>query len=217
MSRVALLLLTAFLLFAYTEPTRAQPLRAGEAFYLKFGQGASDLSGNAGTGTGLGDLVDSKKFSGDDPQYAFSLEMGYRFSGFSSLGVGYQLGSYYHPAREGRRAGSEYVHTVQLLARRKFGSRGWRVVPYVDVGLNASAGVERISVGPSLGVGLSVAVDRRMSIFLESRLNVMFPNQTTNTNGSFGPRWIYSTILSEAAPFDVVSSLPALGVEIDLR
>lgn len=217
-------LLVVFLPFLASNPAGAQPTQTAEAFYLKFGQGASDLSGNAGMETGISDFFDPEKFNSDDLQYVFALEMGYRLSASSSFGVGYQLGSYYHPDGAGLRAGSERLHTIQVLARYKLGARSWRVTPYLDLGANVSSGVEKIGGGPSIGAGFSIVVDNRMSIFLESRLNFSIPSQTADTEDDFGPqwmpfgpRWIYSSLLSEGAPFNVLSSLPALGVEIDLR
>ncbi len=209
--------LVAFLPFLVVGAAEGQPTRTAEVFYLKFGQGASDLSGDAGTETGIRDLVDSQKFAGDGLQYAFALEVGYKFSRSSSLGIGYQLGSYYHPDDEGLEAGNRYLHTFQILARHKLGARRWRVVPYVDIGVNASSGIEKIGVGPTAGIGLSVAVDNRMSIFLESRLNISFPNQTADTDLSASPTRGVSPLFSEKVPFDVLSTLPSLGVEIDLR
>jgi hypothetical protein len=211
------LFLAVFLPLLATGPAAAQPGHAAEVFYLKFGQGASDLSGDAGAGSGIRDVVDLGRPSGDNLQYAFALEVGYRFSKSSSLGIGYQLGSYYRPAAGEMGAGSERRHTLHVLARRKVGVQRWRVVPYFDLGVNVSSGIKRFGVGPSAGAGLSVAVDNQMSIFLESRLNFVFPNQTADTDGLSWPRWLYSAFLSEDIPFDVLSSLPALGVEIDLH
>lgn len=218
MSRsVSIILATMFLSLLAAGPVQAQLAGGQNALYVRFGQGASDLSGNGGTGTGFSDFTDPEKFSDDDLQYAFSLEVGYHFSSSSSLGIGYQLGSYYHRAGAERVAGSSRRHTLQLLARNRPGAPGWIVTPYFDIGINVSSGARRIGVGPSIGAGLNVAVDNQMAIFLESRLNFVFPNQTAETAAVSGPTWIYSRLRSGNVPFDILSSLPTLGVKFDLR
>lgn len=209
MSRLSLFLgfLIALLPFLVTQPVKAQAQQAGTTppIYVKFAQGTSDFSGNAGAGRGFGDLFDANKFSdSEDFQYAVTMELGYRFSPSLSLGLGYQLGTYYFNDL-GRLGGeSETLNTVQLLGRYKLGARNWPVAPYIDLGVNLSEGVKHVGFGPSMGGGLDIAIDNRFSLFIESRLNLTFPDEALDT------------FAAGQVPFDIVTIMPAIGTEIDL-
>jgi len=182
MSRVLPLLFALVLPVLGTQQATAQPTRLGDTFYLRFGQGTSDLSGATGGGSRSGRLWDPEKVNGENVQYAFILESGYRFSPSLSFGVGYQFSSYYHEAGFSRRGvGNESLHTIQVLTRYKMGGRRWLVSPYIDLGANVSVGTERLAGGPTLGGGLSVTVDNQLSFFVESRYNLAYPNQTSDT------------------------------------
>lgn len=218
MFHVPRLLLLVLLPLLVVQSASAQPTRTADTFYLRFGQGASDRSGAAGTRTRLGDLWNAERLNGENLQYAFILEGGYRFSPSLSFGVGYQLGSYLHEADVSRRrGGSESLHTVQVLARYKIGARSWVVSPYVDVGINASSGLGRVGVGPTVGGGLSVAVDNQLTLFLESRFNLAYPNQTNDVDFPFSVNGAVAAVEEKTTPFDVLAVLPALGLEFELR
>lgn len=206
MLRFVFLVCLATLLPAFgAQSAQGQQASSSPPLYLKFGQGASDFSGNAGAGRDFGDFFDSAKFSeSSDFQYAFTSELGYRFTPSLSLGIGYQLGTYYF-TKLGRIGGkSETLHTVQVLGRYKLGAGRWPVAPYLDLGINVSSGLEHAGFGPTMGGGLAVAIDDRFSLFVESRLNLTFPDEAADTFGA------------GSVPFDVLGIIPAVGTEIDL-
>lgn len=218
MCRLLPLLVIVTLPVLGAQPTSAQPTRTADTFYLRFGQGTSDRSGAAGTRTRLGDLWDAEKLDGDNLRYAFVLETGYRFSPSLSFGVGYQLGSYFHDGDLNRRGvGSESLHSVQMLARYKVGARDWVVSPYLDLGVNASTGLGRVGLGPTVGGGLSVAVDNQLTLFLESRFNLAYPNQTNEVDFPFSIRGAVAAVKEKTVPVDVLAALPAIGLEFELR
>ncbi len=162
-----LFLLPVLFVLLVARGTQAQPTRTTDLLYLRFGQGASEFAGNVGTGatptavSGAGALTKT--------QYAPSVELGYRFSSALSLGLGYQIGTNLSGIE------SETMQAVELLARYKGGARDWIVAPYLDLGINASTGRDRLRYGPSVGGGLDITVDRRLSFFAESRLHFAVP------------------------------------------
>lgn len=202
MSRCVPLLLFAGLLPALVAgPVQAQSPRSPNLFYLKFGQGISDVVGDERGRLGVSEVYDREKFAEtDNVPYALVAELGYRFSPSLSFGLGYQFGSYYV-----RDVGHESLHTVQLLGRYKMGARAWSVAPYLDVGISASTGRRRVGYGPSLGVGLDVAVNDQVSFFLESRSNLVFSETSVDPDES------------GSVPFDILNVTPAIGADIALR
>ena len=210
-------------------PANAQPVRASDTFYLKFGAGLSDFAGDAsgpdfgsnpnapdvpGPINGLRDLFDTEKFSDGGPfPYALSGEVGYHFSPSASVGLGYQFGQY--PFVHGRPltvrddfpgAGGDLGtirHTVQLLGRYMVKAEAWTLSPYFDTGLNLSFGGRNTAVGPLAGIGLDVSVSGRTSLFLESRINITFSDEAIDgVEGGGLP--------------DALSALPSLGLRVCL-
>ena len=194
----------------------AQPFRAGNTFYLKFGAGLSDYAGgNSGTleldnTTDLAEFFDTRKFTdGEVFPYALSGEIGYHFSPALGIGLGYQFGQY--PFASGvpfttneniiGRGGDlgTVRHTIQLLGRYMFGAKGWLLSPYLDAGINASFGGFSTGVGPLVGAGLDLSLTSRTSLFLESRVNVTFDDEATDG-------------IDGGDPFDALSALPSLGL-----
>ncbi len=204
MSKITPLFFLAVLLpFLVADPARAQSSRA-EAFYVKVGQGVSDYAGSGGGGEGFADFFDSRKFTDDDRQYAFVFEAGYRFSPSLSLGLGYQLGTYYFIDIGPIDQGSKTFQTIQMFGRYKLGARDWTVSPYADLGVNVTPGLEGTGFGPSIGGGLDITVDNQLSLFIESRLNLLFPDEALEGLGG-------------GIPFDVLTVFPAIGAEFTLR
>lgn len=218
MFRYALVLIVPTLLPVLTaSPAQAQTASEGEVVYLRFGQGTSDFAGAANGGAGFGDFSDSERFTGDEPPYAFVLEFGYRFSPSLSVGMGYQLGSYYHTEVGGLDAGSRILQTVQLLGRYKPGAQRWIVTPYLDLGVNVSSGIDGMGLGPSVGGGLSVTIDEQLAFFVESRLNLTFPDESAESGLLFDRQGIIPSISRGEVPIDVLTVLPAVGFEFELR
>ena len=202
----------------------AQPVRAGDTFYLKVGAGLSDFAGdtsgpdfgaNRGPNTpepitGLGDLFDTSKFTDGGPfPYVLSGEVGYHLTPGAAVGLGYQFGQY--PFAHGRPltvqdnlpgGGGDLGttrHTVQLMGRYLFRAETWTVSPYLDTGLNATFGGRTAALGPFAGAGLDVSVSGRTSVFLETRFNVTLGDEATDGVNNGGQP-------------DLLSALPSLGV-----
>ena len=198
-------------------PVEAQPFRAGNTFYVKFGGGLSDYAGgNNGTleldnTTELEEFFDTRKFTdGEVFPYMLAGEVGYQFSPAWGIGLGYQFGQY--PFVSGvpftttdgliGRGGDLGTarHTIQLLGRYMIGAKGWIVSPYLDTGVNASFGGLSPGVGPLIGGGLDVSLSGRMSLFLEGRVNITFDDEATDG-------------IDGGDPFDALSALPSIGVK----
>jgi outer membrane protein OmpA-like peptidoglycan-associated protein len=198
-------------------PVEAQPFRAGNTFYVKFGGGLSDYAGgNNGTleldnTTELEEFFDTRKFTdGEVFPYMLAGEVGYQFSPAWSLGLGYQFGQY--PFVSGvpftttdgliGRGGDLGTarHTIQLLGRYMVGAKGWIVSPYLDTGVNASFGGLSPGIGPLIGAGLDVSLSGRTSLFLEGRVNITFDDEATDG-------------IDGGDPFDALSALPSIGVK----
>ena len=210
-------------------PAEAQPVRAGDTFYVKFGAGLSDYAGdNSGpdfgenTGpntpapiTGLGDFFDRRKFTEGGPfPYVLTGEIGYQFTPGFGVGLGYQFGQY--PFTSGvpfttdpdlTGTGGDLGtmrQTVQLLGRYMFGAKEWTVSPYLDTGLNVSFGGYKAGVGALGGLGLDVSLNDRTSLFLETRVNVAFDDKVVDG-------------LSVGGESDALSALPSLGLRHTFR
>lgn len=192
--------LVPLLFFCALWSGHAQSLRLGDAYYLKLGRGLTDFAGDAGARAGVADLYDVEKFVDSDRlQYVLSSELGYQFTAGFSTALGYQYGTYYFIRGQQRE-----LHTVQLLGRYGLGGRSWRVSPYVDIGVNATKGLQRIGLGPTMGGGLDIVVNDRISLTLESRVNLTFPDHAVDGHGG------------EGIPFDVLSQLPSFGAKLTL-
>lgn len=217
--RTILFLSLAFLAGAIgtTSSAEAQPFRADDTFYLKFGAGLSDYAGGNDGEVGFEEdapdileFFDTEKFDEGPFPYALSGEFGYQFSPNLGIGLGYQFGQY--PFASGRpftvredlpgKGGDlgTIRHTVQLLGRYSVGAKEWIVSPYVDTGLNVSFGGYTTAVGPLAGIGVDVSLSGRTSLFLETRVNATFDDEATD--GIEGDR-----------PFDALSALPSLGLK----
>ncbi len=198
-------------------PARAQPLRSGDTFYLEFGAGLSDLAGDddasptPDTNGLVGDFFDVKKFrDGGAFPYVFATEVGYRVLPEVEVGLGYQFGRYPFASGlplttrnglpgEGGDLGTAR-HTIQLVGRYMHRAERWVASPYVHMGVSGTFGGYQTALGPLAGLGVSVAVADRMSLFFETRLNFTFPDRAVNG-------------IEGGEPFDVVSALPLIGVK----
>lgn len=97
-------------------------------------------------------------------------ELGFQFTPSLSLGAGYQFGRYpkFDPD-------PGELHLVQgwlrytVLPRRTF-------THYMQVGGHVTLGGKEIASGLGLGIGLDYRVSRRVSTFIESNFNFIFPD-----------------------------------------
>lgn len=147
-------------------PAEAQNKRADDTFYLKFGAGLSDYSGDfAGPFEGFSD--------GDGFPYMWLGEVGYQTSSSFAIGAMYQAGRY--PLSSNNAQGSDPDRlSAALLGRYTFGADSWTVAPYLDGGANLSFGGNSTGVGPSAGLGLDIALNDWASFYVESRTHLTF-------------------------------------------
>ena len=161
------LLLAFFVgLAATASPAQAQTKRAGDTFYLKFGAGFSDYTGDfADPFEGFSD--------GDGFPFGWVGEVGYQTSPSFAVGLAYQAGRY--PLVNNDAPGTDPDRlSGQLLGRYTFGAEGWTVSPYIDAGANlsfASRSFDDTGGGPTVGAGLDIVLNDWASFYVESRAN----------------------------------------------
>ena len=161
------LLLAFFVgLAATASPAQAQTKRAGDTFYLKFGAGFSDYTGDfADPFEGFSD--------GDGFPFGWVGEVGYQTSPSFAVGLAYQAGRY--PLVNNDAPGTDPDRlSGQLLGRYTFGAESWTVSPYIDAGANlsfASRSFDDTGGGPTVGAGLDIVLNDWASFYVESRAN----------------------------------------------
>lgn len=164
------LLLALFVgLAATASPAQAQNKRAGDTFYLKFGAGFSDYTGDfADPFEGFSD--------GDGFPYGWVGEVGYQTSPAFAIGLGFQAGRY-PLVNNGVSDANPHRLSGQLLGRYTFGAESWTVAPYVDAGANlsfASRSFDDTGGGPTFGVGIDIPVSDWASFYAEARSNLTY-------------------------------------------
>lgn len=160
-------------------PLQAQPWRAGGTFYGKVGAGIAEYTGDAspsGTPYAMGHF-------GEDTGLPYVLrgELGYQFIPQLAVGVGVETGNFPFTDPEGRLSTTRTA--VQLLGRYTLGAERWRYAPYVDVGRVLTFGGVRGGHGMSVGLGVDVALTRQLSVNVETRRNVLWPDNATDDLG----------------------------------
>lgn len=179
MTRLFSLLLGLLLAFGGTVPAHGQPLRAGETFYGKVGVGISEYTGEYSPSSvpyGLGHFGE-----GGFP-YVVRGEFGYQVLPELAVGVGVETGQYPFTSQSERLEDTRRS-AVQLLARYTHRPKTWRAAPYVDLGRVLTFGGVRGGHGLSVGLGVDVALTRRMSLNVEARSNTLWPDNATDGQG----------------------------------
>lgn len=93
-----------------------------------------------------------------------------------------------------------------MLGRYTFGAEAWRVAPYLDGGaaitFGGNPGTE--GYGPAVGGGINVKLNSIASLYVESRFNLVFPDDAVDG--------------ADPAPdrFDVVGQLVGIGLRVNL-
>ena len=196
-------LLTVLFLLLIGSVGSAQPAEAQSSSYLRGSIGLSDYSGDAGGDLGIADFFDDDKFAQESFPVLLSIEAGRRLSSSRSLALGYQLGQYPFASGSADKLGT-VRHTLYIVGRSRLGGPTWLVTPYLDAGLNLAVGGANAGAGPSIGGGLAVSLSPRIAAYLETRLHAVFGDGAVDGSG---PRGV---------PFDVLSALPAAGLQMDL-
>lgn len=187
----------AVALAALASPAEAQTKRAGDTFYLKFGAGFSDYTGDFDTSP-----LSFDEFSeGTGFPYAWSGEVGYQTSPQFAIGLAYLAGRY--PLVLNDAPGTDPDRfTAQLLGRYTFGAQNWTVAPYLDLGANASFTGTDSGFGPTVGLGLDIVLNDFASFYVESRSNLTFPDDAMDG-------------VEGGTSFDALSQLLGVGFKLN--
>lgn len=204
--RLALILAALLLGLSAVGPTQAQPVRADNVFYSKFGGGYAEYTGDLPVGANRS-VFDLRGLDGGNGIPAlFTTELGYHFSPQFSLALGFQEGTFPFVGLQQSGEGHTWRYTYQLLSRYTFTGPIQTVAPYVDGGLNVTFGgdtpLTSAGYGSSVGAGLDVLLTRSLSFYVESRLNLTFPNDAIDGVGSSSPS------------FDMVNQLLGVGLKV---
>ena len=174
--------------------SRAQSWDLDGSFFAKLGTGLSDYTGDF-PAQNTGYPVDFQEFiRGSGLPIVVNGEVGYEFSRHGAVILGIQGGNYPIVGYGGGRGISDsYRYTPQLLGRYTF-DRPFQdgllrsLAPYVDGGLNVTfGGAQNVGVGPSLGAGVNIPVDRSLSFYVESRFNIILPDDAVDGADTKGP------------------------------
>lgn len=221
LGQIAVFLLP-LLLLAIPSPVQGQSKRVGETFYVRFGGGAMDYTGDFGSsadGTGVSHPFDLQEFvRGRAYPAGGTGELGYQFTPGFDLGLGVQVGNY--PMVNGSSfsgvgtRSNWYRGTFQLLSRYRFGARTLAAAPYLEVGANATiGGAELVGGGPTVGLGLDISTGPSSSFFVETRANAVFPDEAvdgqSDTQTPRNPR-------AMDLPYDLLNVLLGVGFKMDL-
>lgn len=188
-------------------PSTAQSRNVDTPYFAKLGIGVSEYTGD------LPYEIENHLFDFDFREFSHGTgfpflatgELGYQFSPKLAVALGLQVGAYPFIGWKGRRW-DQWRYTTQLLGRYRFGDAEQTLAPYVDGGLNVTFGGHSpptsAGFGPSVGGGLDILLSRSLSFFVESRLNLVFPDDAVDGEGSYRD------------PFDLVNQLLGFGVKI---
>lgn len=210
------------LLIALASPAQGQSKRVGETFYVRFGGGALDYTGDFGSsaeGTTTSHPFDLQEFvRGRAYPAGGTAEIGYQFTPGFDLGFGIQVGNYpmvNGSSSAGVGSGSNwYRGTFQLLGRYRFGANTLAAAPYLDAGANGTiGGAELVGGGPTVGLGLDISTGPSSSFYIESRANAVFPDEAVDgradTQTPRNPR-------AMDLPYDLLNVLLGVGFKMDL-
>lgn len=192
-------------------PSPPQPARAVAPFFIKpLGIGISDYTGDM-PAQNVGHPFDFQEFSrGSGFPFVLHGELGYQFAPRWGLVLGFQVGNY---PIVGFNTGNNDIsdswrYTPQLLVRYAFGTLGESVVVYLDGGASATFGGQGVAepgYGPSVGGGVDIPVSNALSLYVESRFNLTFPDDAID-----GP----TTSSDFMGSFDSVNQLLGVGLRV---
>lgn len=194
------------------EPSAPPPDRTVAPFFVKpVGIGLSDYTGDY-PAQNVGHPFDFQELRrGSGIPIVFTLELGYRLSPGWAVVLGMQGGNYPIVGYGGTNNTSDSDRfTPQLMIRYTFRDPDQTVRPYIDGGGNVTFGGEPVvgtGYGPSLGGGVSIALGRAVSMYVESRFNATFPDDAID-NAEFSGEGV-------GGPLDSVNQLLGVGLRIN--
>ena len=175
-------------------------------FFVRIGAGISDYTGDF-PAQNTGHPLDFQDFvRGTGLPVANTSEVGYRVSPRGALALGLQVGNYPIVGYAGDTGLKDsYRYTLQLMGRYRLGPARWPVRPYLDLGANLTFSGLETGYGPTVGGGAEVPLSGRLSFFVESRFNFVFPDEAADgvSGGS-----------SSTGPADALAQLLGVGVRV---
>ncbi len=167
------------LLFLFVNTAEAQrALRAEKTVFVKPRIGLANYHG---------DLTENFTFAFDKGiPYSAGLELGYQFSSAFSVSVQTNFAEYssldpHFPNGDTDR------WTHNLLLRYTAGARTSPVAFFLQAGAHGTDGVGDFAFGPSVGLGLDIALSDRVYLFLEALTNFTFPDERFDADESESP------------------------------
>ena len=202
-------------------PSTAQSGDIDNSFFVKVGVGASDYTGDFPI-QNRGYPLDLQEFMrGNGIPFMNASELGYRFSPSFAVVTGLQVGNYPVAGYGDSDLKETNLYTAQFLGRYTFGDSDQCIRPYVDGGLNATFGGVRTGYGPSVGGGVDVALNRSLSLFVESRFNLVLPDNAIDGASNLGDAPGSATSKTDdpkgsiTGPFDSANQLLGVGIKVD--
>ena len=187
--------LVCALAFAANDAAAQRALRAERTFFIKPRVGLSHYHGDATENITFA-------FGDDGFPYSIGMEFGYQVS--TRFSVSGQTSYARYPAIPDPLDKDRITHN--LLIRWTGRAAEARVAPFIQAGFHGSDGVgnQEINFGPSLGVGLDIALTDRVYLFLEAMTNLAAPDESFDGDES------------EAPSFDLISYIGP-GLKINFR
>lgn len=191
------------------QPREAQPRDVSGSFFVKFGVGLSDYTGDF-PAQNVGHPLDFQEFiRGTGVPFANTSELGYQHSRALAVVLGLQVGNYPIVGYAGDTGLKDsYRYTLQLLGRYTFDTPDWGVSPYVDAGANVTFSGLKTGYGPSVGGGVRFPFNSSVSFFVESRFNFTYPDDAIDGNDN-------SPNGSSTGPFDSLNQLLGFGLKVN--
>lgn len=194
------------LLFLFASTAEAQrALRAEQTFFIKPRIGLSHYHG---------DLTENFTFAFDKGiPYSAGVEFGYQVTTRFSVSVQSNFADY--PALDPHPVDTDrWTHNLLLRWTARAGTAP--VAFFVQGGLHGTDGVGDITIGPSAGLGLDIALSDRVYLFIEALTNLTPPDETFDADESESPAFDFVSYVGPglkvnfARPFTAVE---VLGVE----
>lgn len=196
------------LLFLFVSTAEAQSaLRAERTFFIKPRIGLAHYHG---------DLTENVTFAFDKGiPYSAGLELGYQITSAFSISAQANLADYssldpHFPNGDTDR------FTHNLLLRWTAGARTSPVAFFLQGGVHGTDGVGDYAFGPSVGLGLDIALSDRIYLFLEALTNLSFPDERFDADESESPSFDFVSYVGPGLKINFARAFTAvevLGIE----
>lgn len=166
------------LLFFLASTASAQGLRAEKTFYIKPRVGLSHY---------WGDVPENFTFGFGEDGFPYSLGFEFGYHPMNEFSISVQSNYARYPALPANMDHDRITH--ELLVRWTARASTARVAPFIQGGLHGTDGVgdQEINLGPSIGVGLDIALSDRLYLFLEALTRFAVPDESFDGDESEDP------------------------------